>query len=223
MIVVYYSWKDLPLPRPVSGLDVMVFFAWAETAIAFTVDLMRFYSPRMNRVVAGLPFYGGLMRQVERSHFNASTYYLAAASILITAHRFGWCREATLVMSLAVLGVADPAAAWTRYHLAKRGIGNERVLGLLAFFASSFLVLWGISWHIESPLHWEHIAGIGLIVALVESYTKYWVQMVHPVTRRLQRAVFHKATVWLFRLYPDDNLMIPLTTALLIGVFSLMT
>lgn len=219
MVSIYYAWKDIR--RPVSGLDVLVAFAWVETAIAFTIDLLRCYSPRMNRVVAGLPFYGGLMRAIEKNHFNASTYYLVAASILITVHRIGWCREATLVMSLMVLGVADPAAAWTRYQLAKRGFGQERILGLLAFFVSSFLVLWGISWQIECPLHWEHIVAIGLIVALVESYTKYWVQAVHPVTRRVQRVIFHKATVWLFRLYPDDNLLIPLTTAFLIGAFSL--
>lgn len=216
MIAVFYLWKDFH--RPVNGLDVLVGFGWAMTAVAFSIDLMRFYSPRLNRAVASLPVYGNMMRSVEHNHFNATTYYLFAASILVTACRFGWCQEATLIMSLAVLGVADPAAAWVRYQLAKRGLGNERAFGLLAFFLASFLVLWFVSERLECHLHLEYILAIGLIVALVESYTKYWVHVLHPVTRRFQKLVFHRATVWLFRLYPDDNLLIPLLVALLIGI-----
>lgn len=216
MIAAFYLWKDLY--RPVNGLNFLVGFGWTLTAVAFSIDLMRFYSPRLNRAVANLPFYGGMMRTVEHNHFNATTYYLFAASILVTACRLGWCKEATLVMSLAVLGVADPAAAWTRYQLAKRGLGNERALGLLVFCVSSFLVLWVVSELLECHLHVEYILAIGFIVAVVESYTKYWVHLLHPVTRRFQKMVFHRATVWLFRFYPDDNLLIPLLVALLIGI-----
>ncbi|HNR30848.1 MAG TPA: hypothetical protein PKI11_08150 [Candidatus Hydrogenedentes bacterium] len=219
MVGIFYLWKDIR--RPISGLDFLVIFGWAETAVAFSIDLMRFYSPRVNKVIRGLPFYGNLMRPIEHAHFNAMTYYLLAATILMTAYRVGWCREATLVMAIAVLGVADPAAAWTRYQMAKRGWGREQAVGLLAFFVSSVLVMWAISRRLQCPLHWDHILGIGFIVALVESYTKYWVHHLHPVTRRVQRKIFHRATVWLFRLYPDDNLLIPLTVAVMIGIVSL--
>lgn len=216
MVVAFYLWKDIH--RPVLGLNVLVVFGWALASVSFGIDLMRFYSPRANKTVANLPFYGSLMRRIEHDHFNAMTYYLIAASILVTACRFGWCRDTTMIMALSVLGVADPAAAWTRYQLAKRGLGNERAFGLLVFCASSFLVLWAVSELLDCHLHIEYILAIGLIVALVESYTKYWVHLLRPVTRRFQKMVFHRATVWLFRLYPDDNLLIPLLVALLIGI-----
>lgn len=220
MIAVFYLWKDLY--RPVKGYDVLVGLGWSLTAIAFSIDVMRFYSTRLNAAVRRLPFYGNLMRAVEHNHFNATTYYLFAATILITACRFGWCRESTFVMALAVLGVADPAAAWTRYQLARRRIGHEREAGLLAFFLASFLVLWFVSECLACHLHPKYILAIGLIVAVVESYTKYWVHMLQPVTCRVQRVLLHRATLWVLRLYPDDNLLIPLMVALLVGILSLM-
>jgi dolichol kinase len=59
---------------------------------------------------------------------------------------------------------------------------------------------------------------IGAIVALIESYTKYWVMLVRPITRRVQRRIAHQTTIWMFRFYPDDNLLIPLLVALLAGL-----
>ena len=216
MILAFWLWKDIY--RPVRGLDVLVVFGWALVSVSFGIDLMRFYSPHLNRAVANLPFYGKLMRRIEHDHFNATTYYLTAASILVTACRLGWCRDTTMIMALAVLGFADPAAAWVRYQLAKRGWGNERAFGLLVFCLASVLVLWASSELLDCHLHVEYILAIGMIVALVESYTKYWVHALHPVTHQFQKMVFHRGTVWLFRLYPDDNLLIPLLVAALIGV-----
>jgi len=216
MIAIFYLWKDLNGVIP--GADIMVIFAWAETAIALGIDLIRFYSPRSNEAVARLPFYGKLMRRVEKNHFNATTYYLLAAAILATLYRFGLCRESTLVASIMVLGVADPAAAWTRHRLARRGIEYARVYGAFSFVIASFFTLWIVSWALHGPFAPEHLLVIGLVVAIVESYTKYWVLLLHPVTRRVQRLIAHKTTVWLFRFYPDDNLLIPLTVALLMGL-----
>ncbi len=216
MVALFYLWKDLR--SPVSGADALVFFAWLETTLVLSIDVIRFYSPRSNEAIANLPFYGKLMRTVEKDHFNATTYYLLASTILVTAYRFGYCREVTLIASIMVLGVADPAAAWARHKVAQRQIAYARVYGVIAFIASSFLMLWAVSWGLHGRFSAEYLLGIGLVVAIVESYTKYWVLFLRPVTRRVQRLIAHKTTVWLFRFYPDDNLLIPLTVALLMGI-----
>lgn len=216
MIAIFYSWKDIRGPVP--GRDVMVCFAWFETAVALAIDLMRFYSPRSNDIVGSLPFYGKLMRNVEKNHFNASTYYLLAAAILVTAYRFGYCRETTLIAALMVLGVADPAAAWTRYQAAKHGLGHEDACGAAAFLAASLVAMALVNMRLGGHFAMRHILCVAAIVAIVESYTKYWVLMLHPLTQRVQRHIRYKATTWLFRLYPDDNLLIPLTVALLLGI-----
>ena len=216
MLLIFYLWKDVR--NPVYGPTVMVFFAWVETGIAASIDILRFYSPKRNANVQRLPFYGKLMRPIEEDHFNATTYYLLAAAILTTAYRFGWCRETTIALSIAVLGVADPAAAWVRYQIQKRGLGQERALGLLAFLCSSYLVMAAVSWRLGSDLSPKCLFCIGLIVALIESYTKYWVRLVRPVTRRVQKRIAHHTTLWLLRFYPDDNLVIPVAVAILAGI-----
>ncbi len=221
MVVIFLLWKDVR--RPVYGPDIMVGLVWVETALAFAIDLVRFYSPRHNEAVKSLPFYGKLMRTVEVDHFNASTYYLLAAAILCTSYRLGGCREATVIMAILVLGVADPAAAWTRFQLRRRNLGYERVWGLLAFIASSFLIMWAISAWMDWDFSSKCLLATGLLVALIESYTKYWVIWAHPLTVRVQRAIAHHSTVWLFRFYPDDNLLIPLTVAMFVGMLSRLT
>lgn len=221
MVVIFHLWKDIH--RPVSGIDVLLVFAWVETAFALSIDILRFYSPLRNQNVKNLPFYGKLMRPIEENHFNATTYYLLAASILLTCYRIGWCRDTTFTMAITVLGVADPAAAWVRYQFAKRGIGREREVGLLTFIAASFAVMWAVRWLFDSSLSLECLLCVAIIVALIESYTKYWVNLIHPLTRRLQRLFSHHATLWLLRFYPDDNLLIPLASAVLVGVFRNLT
>jgi dolichol kinase len=221
MIAVFYLWKDLKSPVP--GMDFLVLFAWVETAIAVSVDIIRFYVPSQNEALRRMPFYGKLMRSIEGNHFNGTTYYVLAAAILITAYWLGWCQETTLVISLAVLGVADPSAAWARHQFEKHRIGQERAVGLLAFLASSFLAMWTISWWMESELSARCLLCIGVIVALVETYTTYGVALVRPLTRRFQKRIAHQSTLWLFRLYPDDNLLIPLMVAILAGVLSRLT
>jgi len=216
MVATFYLWKDLN--GTVLNAYVLLGFVWAEVGAAAAIDIMRFYSPRQNEIVKGLPFYGKLMRPIEENHFNATTYYLLAAAILTTSYQLGWCRESTLVISLVVLGVADPAAAWTRYQLQKHRLGHERKLGLLAFLISSALVIWAINEWLDARLSLKCILCIALIVAVIESYTKYWVVLVRPMTRRIQRHIIHHATEWLLWVYPDDNLVIPVAVAILTGL-----
>ncbi len=219
MLAIFYLWKDLngPLVNPA----LLLCFVWSLVGILVAIDIMRFYSPRQNEIVKGLPFYGKLMRPVEENHFNATTYYILAAAILTTAYEFGFCRESTLVLSLGVLGVADPAAAFTRYQMQKYHLGQERAFGLLAFLLSSVLVIWGCSKIMNDPLSLHCILCIAGIVALIESYTKYWVLLAQPLTRWLQRHIVHRAVRWVLWLYPDDNLVIPVATAILAGLLPL--
>lgn len=216
MVYLFYTWKDLD--GPVLNSTLLLGFVWSLVGIAVAIDITRFYSPRQNEALKKMPFYGNLMRPIEENHFNASTYYVLAAAILTTAYVFGWCRESTLVLSLSVLGVADPAAAWTRYQLQKRGLGQERAFGLLAFLLSSALVMWGVNWYLGDPLSLKCILCIAGIVALIESYTKYWVILVRPLTRQVQRHIAHHAARWIIWLYPDDNLVIPVAVAILAGL-----
>jgi len=216
MLTIFYLWQSGP--NPSQGLVFLVSFAWAETGIAFAIDLIRFHSPRQNQAVRNLPLFGKAMRQHEENCFNATTYYLLASAILITAYRLNWCQGTTLVMAIAVLGIADPTAAWVRYQLHKHRLGYERPWGLIAFAIASFVVMWLVSWWHDHALDYQGLLAIGLIVALIESYTKDYVSLVRPLTRRLQHRLTHSATVWLFRLYPDDNLVVPLAVAVLAGL-----
>jgi len=219
MLVIFYLWKDLN--GPVLNPALLLCFVWSLVGILVSIDIMRFYSPRQNEIIKGLPFYGRLMRPIEENHFNATTYYILAAAILTTAYEFGLCRESTLVLSLSVLGAADPAAAWTRYQVHKYGLGQERAFGLLAFLLSSALVLWGISRQLGDPLSVKCVLCIAGIVALIESYTKYWVTAARPLTRQVQRHIAHHAARWITWLYPDDNLVIPVAVAILAGLLPL--
>jgi dolichol kinase len=220
MILIFYLWKDLH--GSFINQITLLLFVWTETTILVTIDIIRFYSPAQNDIIRRLPFYGKLMRPIEENHFNATTYYLLAAAILATAHYIGWCKEATLVLAIAVLGVSDPAAAWARYQLNKRAIGNEIAFGLIAFILSSLIVMWTITWWLQDDLSLKWILCIGIIVALVENYTKYCVALISPITSRLKKHIATPATLWLFSLYPDDNLLIPLATALLAGLLPLL-
>jgi dolichol kinase len=216
MVAIFYLWKDVTWPM--SGGNMLVCFAWAEAALALGIDVVRFQSPRQHRALKRLPFYGKLMRPIEGNHFNATTYCSLAGAILITAWRLGWCAEATVVFSLAVLAISDPAASWTRHQLEKRGWGREKALGFLTFFASSFLVMCGINWWLGSGVAPGALLFIGFIVALVESYTAHGVALVRPLTTYFHSRIARRTAFWLSRFYPDDNLLIPLTVAFLASI-----
>ncbi len=216
MVGIFYLWKDLNGPA-LNAVTLLV-FVWSLVGITVAIDIIRFYSPRQNKALKGLPFYGKLMRPIEENHFNATTYYILASAILTTAYEIGWCRESTLVMSLLVVGVADPAAAWTRNRLQKWRLGQERAFGLLAFLLASILVMWGVSRLLDARLSLQCILCIAAIVAVIESYTKYWVTLARPLTRRVQGYLAHRAARWLLQLYPDDNFVVPVAVALLAGL-----
>lgn len=216
MIGLFWVWKDLR--DPFSGPNALLFFAWMESAIAISVDILRFRSPRHQQRLMELPFYGKMLRPVEKTHFNATTYFMLSAAILVTLFRMGWCAQSTLVLALIVLGVADPAASWTRHILEKTRIGWEKTFGFAAFVLTGFLTMWAVGWGLGFHLPLGRIFWISAFAGFVESYTAYFVALVEPLTLRFHSQLTHDAVVWLMRVYPDDNLMIPLTVAALAGI-----
>lgn len=221
MIVIYFLWKDLAFfGGRLSGVAVLVALAWWETALCLAIDVLCFYFPAYRKRKEQLPGFGKIMRAHEADGFNASTYYLLASAILITFCRLGWCRDEILIMALLVLGASDPAAAWVRWQFFKRSWPNERIWGLLAFIASSYLAILLVNYFGADKLTLRQIFCIGAGVAMVETYTKNWVAFVRPLTRRAQNAIRHRAIEWTFKFYPDDNLVIPLLVAGLAVWFS---
>jgi len=216
MIAIFYLWRDIK--QPIKGADFLLIFSWFELFLLGGVDLLRFYIPRYNQSVKRLFFYGKIMRDYEERDFNASTYAILAAVILITIYWFGWCRESTLVMSILVFGIADPIAAFVRETSQEKNWQQERVLGLVTFLVASFLVMWLVSWLTKTRLTWQCLLVTSAIVALMETYTKYLVVVVRPITRQVQNLIRHRTTLWLLHFWPDDNLFAPLAVAVLIGV-----
>lgn len=217
MMVIFYLWhgQEELFGLQLRGVDFLVGLAWFETLMILTIDIIRFYSPRHNEVVKNFPFFRLIITPYEEKDFNTITYYLLSSSILVTSYRLGWCPESILIMSLSVLGFADPVAAWVRHQFHKRNRGWEKTWGLVAFLAASFLVMGIVGWFLESRLSLKCMFCIGAIVALIENYTKHWVILVRPLTKQIQNLIRHWATEWLFHFYPDDNLTIPLATAFL--------
>ena len=213
-VALFWQWKDVG--SPVSGENVLLVFGWLAAAGAVSIDVIRFVSPKNKAALEAHPVYGGMLRAEERQHFNASTYMVLGAAILVTLWRAGFCRDAVLMAAIAVLGVADPAAAGVRYVLGRRGLPGVKVFGLLAFMLAGTLVVWPLCRWRGVPLEPAQLALVMLLVGLLEAHTGWGVRLAGPLTRRLHAGVSPQTAQWLCRLYPDDNLLIPLATAALL-------
>jgi dolichol kinase len=213
VLVLFYQWKDVG--GVIDGPIIMVVLGWLAVAGAVGIDVVRFTSPKNKAALERHPVYGGMLRSDEGRHFNASTYMVLAAAIMVTLWHFGLCREATLMVSIAVLGVADPAAAAARYALSRRGLPGVKAFGLLAFVVAGVAVAAPLCrWRGESP-ELPRMLVLVLLVGLLEAHTGLGVRLLSPLTRRVQESVSPRTAEWLRRLYPDDNLLIPLATAAL--------
>jgi len=217
-LVLFYQWRDVQ--GPFDGGDAMVFLGWLAAAGAVGIDVVRFVSPKNKAALEAHPIYWGMLRPGERHHFNASTYLVLAAATLVTLWRFGLCRDASLMVSIAVLGVADPAAAGVRYFLHRRGVRGEKAFGLLAFLLAGLAVAWPLCCRRGAGMGLPRMAAILLLVGLLEAHTGLGVRLLAPVTRRLQAGVSPRTADWLRRLYPDDNLIVPLAMAALMELLS---
>ena len=217
-LVLFYQWKDVG--GPFHGPDVMLVLGWLAAAGAAGIDILRFISPKNRAALEAHPVYGGMLRPGERQHFNASTYLVLGAATLVTLWRFGLCRDVTLMVSIAVLGVADPAASGVRHMLARRGARGVKAYGLAAFVMAAVVVMGLLCRWQGVSLGLPRMLGMGLLVGLLEAHTGLGVRLLAPVTRRVQGSVSPDTADWLRRVYPDDNLFIPLAMAALMELFS---
>jgi len=210
----FYLWKDVK--GPVTGQNVLFAVGWLAGAGAIAIDIVRFSSPKNKSALEAHPIYGKMLRPLERHHFNASTYMVLAAVILMTLWRFGLCHDVTFMVSIAVLGVADPAAAGVRYLVSRWGLGGAKAYGVCAFVVSGTAVM-GLLCHWQGTrLGVLPMGGIALVVGLLEAHTGWGVRLISPITERIRGGFPRRAAHWLRRFYPDDNLVIPLATALLL-------
>jgi len=215
MITIFYLGYNLPemIWPKISGLMFLMIFAWTETLMTMIIDIIRFYYPEQNQAIKRWFLWGSWMSRHEHTKFNSATYYLLAAAILITGYYLGWFSELVLVMAIAVVGFADPISALVRYQRQQKGLGREKLWGLIAYFITSVLVMIAVKWLLQGQLSLNCILCLGAIAAVVESYTMEGVVMVRPLTIRFQNAVRHWIIEWLFRFFPDDNFAVPIAIA----------
>ena len=217
MLAVFYLWQGVRdiLGLPVNPLAMLVGIAWMMTAVFLLMDLIRHRNPLYNAWFINSSAFRPILRKHEHQGFNASTYYLLGASLLMTGVWLKLIKEPVLVMAILVLGLADPAAALARYCLSRWGVNSSRGLGLLVFAAVSYLVMSRTVEFLGSRLDAGSIYIIGATVALTETYAKHWVSWLSPLTLRLRRCFAGPVADSLERFYPDDNLLVPLVIGLM--------
>lgn len=156
-------------------------FAAATLAmLAWTAEILRRRSPRINTMLMG--FFGRIARPGEAERVNSGTWYLTALVVLTLTFSPLLC-----VVSVAVLGFADPAAALVGRRIGRIPLRHGRTLeGTLAFLvvgtAAAMLVM--------TMLPVPPLAAIAWPVAIT--------------------AAFGGALAELFSHRVDDNLSIPL-------------
>ncbi len=220
-VVLFYEWKSVQ--SPFQGSDLLLMFGWLATAGAVGIDIVRFASPKNNAALEAHPVYGKMLRPQERHHFNASTYLVLAATILVTLWYFELCHDSTVMVSIAVLGIADPAAAAMRHVAARWGFRGPRAYGVFAFVLAGTGVTWTLFRWQGVVLGLFPMAAMVLVVGLLEAHTGWGVRLVSPLTGRLHALVPQPTRKWLVRFYPDDNLLIPLSMAGLIEWWGIVT
>ncbi len=211
ILILFYQWKEMR--RPFNGADMMLVLGWLAATGAVGIDVLRFTSPKNKAALEKHPVYGRMLRSQEQYNFNASTYMVLASAVLVTLWRFGLCRDVTLMASIAVLGIADPAAAAGRRALSSRGARSAKAFGLLAFVFAAVAVMWPLCRWQGVSLGFPRMVAMALLVGLLEANAGLAVRLLAPATECLHAKVSAHAADWLRRMYPDDNLLIPLAMA----------
>ncbi len=138
----------------------------------WTLEVTRRYSESWNDKLMDFSFFRYVAHPRERHHVNSSTWYVTALFLLSLLHS-----PAVSAVGLAVLGIADPAAAvigrrWGRTRLAH----NRSLEGTLAFFVTGTIAAWAVlvAFHpVASLLGCLLIAaGASLAGAVAELYSK---------------------------------------------------
>ncbi len=204
MVALYLSWVSI------GQMTLVLAFAWLVAVFVIVVDFVRLSSSYYGEAIKRMKFFGKLMRKHEEYGYNAASYFIIAAGVILTVRWLGGGDDRLICAAVLVAGIADPITAGVRHWRRKKGQDSERS-GLFAFTVVSWLILVSIGriGVIESLL-------ISLIVAAVETYTPevfiQWLIFSRPFVKR------HKIPVLIRRLYPDDNLLIPLLVFFL-GIF----
>lgn len=204
---------------PVAGPALLMGVAWMETVAAFAMEIVRFSSPREQEAIERLPFVRRVMRGDEKGHVNASTWLMFATALMATGYFLGWCGETAVTCALAVAAVADPAGSWARHQARRRGSNRIRAAGLWAFFLCAFAVIAVTAWVMGAPWRPWTVAAAALAGAWAESDL---LRMAGWLLARLRRMPLpHPAAKgWLSRIYPDDNLLIPLAVTVTLAALA---
>jgi dolichol kinase len=120
------------------SLETLTWLGLVAALMAWSMELGRRYSPRLNDLLMGL--FGKVAHPHERHRVNSSTWYTTALFLL------SWLMS-PLAGSLAVvvLAVSDPMAAVVGRRFGKHQIKAGRTLeGSLAFVASGVLASLGV-------------------------------------------------------------------------------
>ncbi|NLV42353.1 MAG: hypothetical protein GXY15_14170 [Candidatus Hydrogenedentes bacterium] len=203
--------------EPVAGPDLLMGVAWVETVAAFLMEAARFRSPKEEEAIERLPFVRWVLRGEERAHVNASTWLMLATALLATGYRFGLLGSAAVTGALAVTALADPAASLARHMVRGRFPRGMRKVGLAAFLVCAMAVLAATGAAMGKPFAPWTLAAAALAGAWAESDL---LRLAAWAIARLRRmpAPHPAVTGWLRRVYPDDNLYIPVVVGAVLGL-----
>jgi len=130
---------------PTLALWIAIIFC----SYAWATEFVRRRSPKFNERV--MAFYGAVAHPHEHHRINSATWYCTA--LLVLAVFFEMYQ---ISIALAVLGLADPAAALIGRRWGKVKLINNRTLeGTLTFIVIGFIVSWAILtlWHNDQFTH----------------------------------------------------------------------
>ncbi len=217
MIAIFFLWQGQWYWKnwSLAGNDILMAFAWLETLLCVGVDIIRYHSEKQREAIRRIPLFGKWIRKHEERGFNTSSYFVLSSALLITAYRLGYGSQQMLIAAILVLGLADPLAALARYWLSHVSKTARRLTGLTVFALACTLVIFGVREGLNLRINWPEMLLISLLCALIETYTPSIVKLVRPLTRKVQRPLLAGPAEMLTKLYPDDNLLIPLVIWLL--------
>jgi dolichol kinase len=161
----------------------MIVTAAVGAVACWSMELGRIFSSRLNEFL--LWSMSAVAHPHERRHVNSATWYTTA--LLVLALLF---TPKVVVVALAILGLADPAAGFVGRRWGRVRLVNGRSLeGTTTFFVVGTLAgLAALSiWHPEVRL------GVALLIALAAAFTG-------AITELFSRRI-------------DDNLSIPIAAA----------
>lgn len=163
------------------------FAAATLAAIAWTLEILRRRSARLNTTLMG--FFGRIARPGEFERVNSGTWYLTALVVLTLTFSPLLC-----VVSVAVLGFADPAAALVGRRIGRTPLRHGRTLeGTLAFAvvgtAAAMLVMTLLPTPPVAALAWPVAVAAACGGALAELFS-------HKVDDNLSIPLAAMASAW---------------------------